>query len=214
MYCYKEDKTMKIKILLVLCLFSAAFLSACKNKQEAQATPIGAVKIFSDGFMELDKDKVMASVTGDKPQLEALSVFMDYIIAVQDFKQAVIQEYGASGWEYFESEGGAKLSLDMTDNRKMLDSAKIEINGDKAVCNIPGETQPMTLYRQNGLWYVDAGAAITTNGTDTKKFIRTWSSMVDIIKKKKSRIGQPGITAQSLDQELGAEMLPVLMGNG
>lgn len=205
---------MKMKMFLILGLFPAAFLSGCKNKHDAQATPIGAVREFSNGFLALDKAKVMASVTGDKSQLEALSVFMDYIVAVQDFKQAVIKEYGTSGWEYFEKEGGAKLSLDMTDNRDMLDSARIEINGDKAVCIIPGEAQAMTLSRKNGLWYVDAGAAITTGGTDIQKFIRTWSSMVSIIKKKKSRIGQPGVTAQSLDQELGAEMLPVLMGNG
>ena len=205
---------MKMKKLLILSLISVTFLSGCKNKQDAQATPRDTVKTFSDGFLEFDKAKVMSCVTGDKTEMEALSVFMDYIAAVQDFKQAVIKEYGTSGWENFEREGGAKLSLDMTDNRKMLDSAKIEINGDRAVCNIPGETQAMTLSRVNGLWYVDAGAAITTGSTDIQKFIRTWSSMVNIIKKKKSRIGQPGVTAQSLDQELGAEILPVLIDNG
>jgi len=205
---------MKMKKLLILSLISVTFLSGCKNKQDAQATPRDTVKTFSDGFLEFDKAKVMSCVTGDKTEMEALSVFMDYIAAVQDFKQAVIKEYGTSGWENFEREGGAKLSLDMTDNRKMLDSAKIEINGDRAVCNIAGETQAMTLSRVNGLWYVDAGAAITTGSTDIQKFIRTWSSMVNIIKKKKSRIGQPGVTAQSLDQELGAEILPVLIDNG
>ena len=204
---------MKMKLFLILGLVLPTLGAGCSRKQGSQATPKDAVKKFSEGFMELDKAKVMASVTGDKLELEALSVFMDYIITVQDFKKAVINQYGASGWAHFENEGGAKLSLDLTDNRDKLDSAKIEVNNNKATCTIPGEAQVMNLSRNNGVWYVDAGSALASGGTDIKKFIRMWSGMTDLIKKKQQRIGQSGVTAQSLDKELGNELLTILMTN-
>jgi len=204
---------MKMKLLFILVLVIVTFAPGCSRKEGSQATPKNAVKKFVDGFLEFDKAKVMASVTGDKLELEALSVFMDYTIAVKNFEKAVTDQYGASGWAHFENEGGAKLSLNLTGNRDKLDSAKIEVDNDHATCTIPGEAQVMNLSRRNGRWYVDAGNALGTSGTDIKKFIRMWSGMTDLIRKKQQRIGQPGVTAQSLDMELGKELLTVMMTN-
>ncbi len=204
---------MKMKLFLILGLVLTTLAPGCSRKQGSQATPKDAVKKFAEGFMEFDKAKVMASVTGDKLELEALSVFMDYMIAVKDFKKAVTNQYGASGWAHFENEGGAKLSLNLTDNRDKLDSAKIEVNNDNATCTIPGEAQVLNLSRKNGLWYVDAGNALATDGADLKNFVRMWTGMTELIRKKQQRIGQPGVTAQSLDMELGKELLNVLTTN-
>ena len=204
---------MKIKLFVILYLVLALFINGFGNEQDSQTTPKDTVQMFSDGFMEFDKAKVMASVAGEKSEMEALSVFMDYMMAIRDFKQAVIKEYGTGGWILFESEGGAKLSLNLTDNREKINSAKIEINGDKAACTIPGESQVIHLARKNGIWYVDAGGIIETGGSGVQKFISMWSSMTDLIKKKQLRIGQTGVTAESLDKELGAELLPILVGN-
>jgi len=40
-----------------------------------------------------------------------------------------------------------------------------------------------------------------------------WTGMTELIRKKQQRIGQPGVTAQSLDMELGKELLNVLTAN-
>ena len=204
---------MKMKLFLILGLVLTTLAPGCSRKQGSQATPKDAVKKFAEGFMKFDKAKVMASVTGDKLELEALSVFMDNMIAVKDFKKAITNQYGASGWAHFENEGGAKLSLNLTDNRDKLDSAKIKINNDNATCTIPGEAQVLNLSRRNGFWYVDAGNALATGGADLKNFIRMWTGTTELIRKKQRRIGQPGVTAQSLDMELGKELLNVLTAN-
>jgi hypothetical protein len=137
---------------------------------------------------------------------------MDYVIAVSAFKKAVIKEYGPSGWSHFENEGGAKLSMDLAANRDKLDSAKIEITADKASCTVPGEEQVLHFSRKNGSWYVEAGMFVNTGGVDSRKFISMWKQMTELIKKKQKRIGQAGVTAESSDMELGAEMVSILLG--
>jgi hypothetical protein len=168
---------------------------------------------FIEGMLEFDKAKFMGSLTGTEMEMKAASAFIDYMIALRDFKQAVIDKYGTSGWAHFEKQGGAKLSMDMTDNRDKLDSMKVEIEGDKAVCTMPGETKAVNLVRRNGVWYVSVSNIVTTGGASHEKFIETWTKMTELIKSKQRRIGQPGVTAQSLDMELGNEMMPILMGN-
>lgn len=206
-----------MKVRLAVAIVAASLIaSGCSKKQgsqESQATPRDAVGKFIDALLEFDKAKYMSLLTGDELELKAASTFMDYLIAVRDFKKAVIDAYGVSGWAHFENEGGAKLSLDMSDTREKLDSMQVRIEGEKATCTVPGEAQVMHLSRRNGMWYVDAGGAISTGGTSLAKFIKTWSEMADAVREKQRRIGQPGVTAPSLDKELGDEILKILMSN-
>ena len=203
---------MRTKLILTIVVLSL-IVSGCSKKQDPAATPKDAMSKFFEGMLEFDKAKFTGSLTGTKTELKAASVFMDYMIALRDFKEAVIDKYGASGWAHFENQGGAKLSLNMTDNRDKLDSMKVEIDGDKAVCTVPGEAKAVNLLRKNGVWYVKVSDVVTTGGVGLEKFIGTWTKMAELIKGKQQRIGQPGVTAQSLDMELGNEMMPILMGN-
>lgn len=203
---------MRTKLILTLVVVSI-IVSGCSKKQDSAATPKDAMSNFLEGMLEFDKSKFMGSLTGTKTELKAASVFIDYMMAVRDIKQAVIDKYGSSGWAHFEKDGGAKLSLEMTDPRDKLDSMKVVIDGDKAVCTMPGFDKPVTLLRKNGVWYVNVSDIVTTGGMDHEKFIETWMKMTKLIKSKQRRIGQPGVTAQSLDMELGKELMPILMGN-
>lgn len=203
---------MKTQLILTIVAVSLIVCS-CSKKQGPAATPKDAISNLFEGMLEFDKTKFTASLTGTEEEMKAASAFIDYMIAVRDFKQAVIDKYGTSGWAHFEQQGGAKLSLDMTDQRDKLDSMKVEIDGDKAVCTIPGQPKAVTLLRKNGVWYVNVSDVVTTGGMDLEKFIETWTKMTELIKSKQRRIGQPGVTAQSLDIELGNEMMPILIGN-
>jgi len=203
---------MKTKLILTIAIVSLTVFG-CAKKEDSAATPKDAMRKFLEGMLEFDKAKFTGSLTGTEQELKAASVYIDYMIAVRDFKQAVIDKYGASGWAHFENDGGAKLSLDMTDNRDKLDSMKVVIDGDKAACTMPGEAKAVNLLRKNGLWYVDVSDVITTGGVDLGKFIEMWTKMAKLIKGKQQRIGQAGVTAQSLDMELGNELMPILMGN-
>jgi len=203
---------MKRKLILTIAVVSLAIFG-CAKKEDSAATPKDAVRKFLEGMLELDRAKFMGSLTGAETELKAASVYIDYMIAVKDFKQAVIDKYGISGWAHFENDGGAKLSVDMTDNRDKLDSLKVVIDGDKAACTLPGEAKTVNLLRKDGLWYVDVSDVVTTGGVDLGKFVEMWTKMTELIKKKQQRVGQPDVTAQSLDMELGKEIMPVLMGN-
>jgi len=203
---------MRTKLILTIVVISL-IVSGCSKKQDSAATPKEAVSKLFEGMLEFDKAKFTGSLTGTKTEMKAASVFIDYMISLRDFKQAVIDKYGTSGWAHFENQGGAKLSLEMTDKRDKLDSMKVEIDGDKAVCTMPGEAKAVNLLRKNGVWYVNASDVVTTGGVGLEKFIGTWTKMTEIIKAQQQRIGKPGVTAQSLDIELGNEMMPILMGN-
>ena len=203
---------MKTKLILTITVVSLIGFG-CAKKEGPAETPKDAVSKFIEGMLEFNKAKFMASLTGEKQELKAASMYMDYMIAVKDFKQAVIKKYGDSGWAHFENDGGAKLSLTMTDNRDKLDAMKVEIDGDKAVCTMPGEAKAVNLLRKNGIWYVNVSDIVTTGGMGLEKFIGMWTKMTKLIKGKQQRIGQPGVTAQSLDMELGNELMPILMGN-
>ncbi|MHC4657091.1 MAG: hypothetical protein ACYS91_19060 [Planctomycetota bacterium] len=203
---------MRTKLILTIAVVSL-IVTGCSKKQDSAATPKDAVNKLFEGMLEFDKAKFTGSLTGTKTELKAASVFMDYMIAVRDFKEAVIDKYGTSGWAHFEKQGGAKLSLNMTDNRDKMDSMKVEIDGDKAVCTMPGEAKGVNLLRKNGVWYVNVSDVVTTGGVDLETFIGTWTKMAELIKAKQQRIGKTGVTAQSLDMELGTEMMPILTGN-
>jgi hypothetical protein len=205
---------MKSRVFYCVLAVLAVVLSGCGKRAGtgSQATPREALDTFFDSIVELDKSKYMSVLSGTRAQLEAASVFMDYVIAVSAFKKAVIKKYGASGWSHFENEGGATLSMDLAANRDKLDSARIEVTADKASCTVPGEAQVLHFSRKNGVWYVEAGMFVNTGGVDSRKFISMWKQMAELIKKKQKRIGQAGVTAESLDMELGAEMISILLG--
>jgi len=212
LYLLGRPRAVRTKLILAIAVASL-IVFGCAKKEDSAATPKGAVRKFLESMLELDKAKFTGSLTGTETELKAASVYIDYMIAVKDFKQAVIDKYGISGWAHFENDGGAKLSVDMTDNRDKLDSLKVVIDGDKAACTMPGEAKVVNLLRKDGLWYVDVSDVVMTGGVDLEKFIGMWTRMTGLIKEKQQRIGQPDVTAMSLDMELGKDIMQVLMGN-
>lgn len=203
---------MRMRLLLLIVALSSV-APGCAKKPTSKATPKEAINNFIEGMLEFDKEKYMGAMTGDKRQLKTAAVFMDYMIALRDFRNAVIAKFGESGWTHFETAGGAKLSLDMMDNRDKLDSMKIEIDGDKAVCSMPGEAKVVNLIRKGGGWYVNAADVVTVGGTDLSEFAGMWTRMTELIRSTQKQINQPGVTAEFLDKELGKKMLVVMMTN-
>jgi hypothetical protein len=184
----------------------------CGKKGASQATPRDTLNTLYDSIVDLDKSRYMSVLHGTDAELEAASVMMDYFIAISDFRKAVEKEYGSTGWEHFEQEGGARLSVDLAESKEKLDTAEIEVTGEEASCKIPGEEQQaMDLCQKNGLWYIEAGTLVNTGGTDRNRFTTTWKQMTELIKRKQKKVGQPGVTAESLDAEMGRELIQILM---
>ena len=192
----------------VLGLLAVATIG-CGKKE----TPRDTVNTLYDSIVDLDKSRFMSVLRGTDAELEAASVLMDYFIAISDFRKAVEKEYGSKGWAHFENEGGARLSVDLAERKEKLDAAKIDVTGDKASCTVPGEVQVMDLCRKDGMWYIEAGTLVNTGGMDTSTFTTTWKQMTELIKSKQQRVGQPGVTAESLDEEMGRELIQILMAS-
>jgi hypothetical protein len=202
-------------VLLAACLLPG--LTGCGGKAKTaagQATPVAAVRKWATCMLEFDKAGFMESLTGSKTELRAAEAFMDYLCTLKDFKDAVVKSYGERGWRAFEQEGGAKLSLNLSDNRQQLDKAQWKVSGDSAEGSLPGESKVLHLTRKSGRWCIHAKDILTGGDGDLEKFASTWSRLAALLREKKRRIGQPGVTAESLDKELGADMLPILLGRG
>ncbi len=202
---------MKLKLFIITLTI---FVTGCEQRGGvSQSTPQDAVRMFADGFLRLNKARIMSSVDGSEAELEALVVFVDYMIAVKDFKKAIVGKYGSKGWAHFENEGGAKLDMSMTADSSMVDSAKIKVRGRRATCTFPDTGKVIHLHKKKDSWYVDASDAFSREGSSLGNFIKTWSSVTNIIKKTKKKIGQPEVTAESLDEEMGVELSAVLLAH-
>ncbi|MGC9454710.1 MAG: hypothetical protein ACP5HU_07580 [Phycisphaerae bacterium] len=94
-----------------------------------------------------------------------------------------------------------------------LDEAEFRIEGDKAYGTVPGDDDEMVLIRKDGQWYMDMEAeADFPSGEDAEKMVQMFSSMADIVREKQDRIGEDGVTAESLSEELGVAMMGAMMG--
>ncbi len=204
---------MRNKIISIFFVAILIVFPGCDLEQTSQDTPQNAVRKFMDGYIRLNKAKVISSVTGSKTEIEALTAYMDYMIAFRSFKKAVVAKYGKSGWSYFEKEGGAKLTLNLKPNGMNLSAAEMEIRKNKATCSFPDKSLTIRLYRKKGSWYVSARDVLETDGMSLRKFTAMWNSVTNVIKTKQMKIGQPDVTAQSLDVEMGAELSAVLIRN-
>jgi len=162
-------------------------------------------------MFESDRDGFMKCITGTEAEMGAGKAFIGFMCETKAFKDAVIDEYGEQGWAPFEQSGGAKISLNTTDNRAELDKVQWKIDGDKAEGKMPGEDKTFHLTRKDGRWRIEA-KDILTGGDDMAKFTRTWKAMADAIREAKGRVGKPGVTPQSLDLELGKAIMSALMG--
>jgi hypothetical protein len=202
-------------VLLATCALHG--LIGCKGKggsSSGQSTPRDAAYKLATSMLEFDKGGFMECLTGSQQELRAAEGFMDYLCAAKEFKDAVVEAYGRRGWQVFEAEGGAKLTGTVSDNRDKLDDVQWKVSGETAEGQMPGQAQIVHLTRKEGRWYVHARDIITGGADNLEEFASRWSRMAALLRAKKGRIGQPGVTAEALDKELGAEMMAILLGAG
>ena len=201
-----RNKSLHVWILILL---AAAAVPGCTKKAD-RSTPRAALNRTMGAMIELDRETFLAGLTGTPQQMRAAGAFMDFMIGARDFKQAVTAEWGEEGWRPFTQEGGAKLSFELSDNRDQLDRAQINVDGDRATCNMPEGSQVVRLSRTDGQWLIHVADILTGDNRQSD----TWSRMAGLLRDKKDRIGVSGITPESLDAELGRTMMQTMRGAG
>jgi hypothetical protein len=185
--------------LLLLSVFSCGH----PHESEGLSTPRGAIYQVSSAIGELDPAKALASVTGTPEELKQLSAQIRFWAAIKDFKTAIIGEYGNSGWTHFDEEGGAELSFHMDKvDSDLVKGLTIEVNDDTATVIDTGTT----LHRKDGSWYSKAGDVVNMAGADAE----TLMALSLLLKRKSAEIGKEGVTAESLDRELGEDIVSII----
>jgi hypothetical protein len=169
-----------------------------KLAQKPQMTPQDTVKIFTNSMAQFDKAKYLSVIHGDPQAKIVTEITFDYLSAMNDFETAFSAEYGPEVTKKFfltlTSDGLAALQ----DSMELMN---IEINGDQAVCTIPGEEKTWQLIRKNGLWFVDVSLMFSYTPEETFRLTNMWSEMIDMIRVMQKKVGLPAVTAQVLYEE-------------
>lgn len=174
-----------------------------------QATPKDALFKLADGMMTRDREKVMSCLTGTQEAKAGPVAFIDYLCAAHEFKQAVIKAWGQQGWKPFTTSPGVKLSVDLEDKRKEFDRMKITVRDNRAECTMPDDPQVIHVTRTGERWYIHAEDIMPVNPQQAK----LWRRLSKMLQEKKSRPGQPGVTPQSLDIEVGQAFKRIAQGD-
>jgi len=190
---------------LVLVLLAAACGNAGPDPDDySQETPRQAVFRWAAAMYQMDKDAVLATLHGTEREMAFAGDFMDFMTAIHEFREAVLSEWGSDGWRRFTDDGGAKLSYNREWKEDALRDAEIRIDGDTARLRYEGEM--LQLVRREGRWYLDAGI-LSQPGQNPDAFPKIAAAL----DRARDRVGEEGVTAESLDAELGRSMLEIMM---
>jgi len=197
---------MMMGALLAACAGGAC---GCGGGSDGQSTPEGVVRKMTTAVVEMDKEDFVACLTGTPTEMRAANAFMDFLVAGKEFKEAMIEAYGEKAWADFQDPRGARLTTEVTDNRGELHKVKYDVKGDTAVCTFPEGSQRIHLVRKDGRWYVQVRDIITAKGP-LEKATEFWEKTAAFIRRSKARIGKPGVTAESLDDEMGRGFMKIM----
>jgi hypothetical protein len=154
--------------------------------------------------------------------LEATEAEARYVRAVFEvtrlnraFKKRIIETYGEEGWTEFNDEADANLSFDVSVTEDTWANVEIEETGDTAVAGMPGSEDELRLRRVDGEWRITAGALLNVDANlNMDQSSALFENVSKIIAEYFPRIGEPGVTPQTLDQEMGQEILTALIEGG
>ena len=83
----------------------------------------------------------------------------------------------------------------------------MEVDGDTAKVTMPGQPEPLGLKRVDGQWRMLAKDIMSGDPGQADM----WVQMAKAIGEAQTRVGQGGVTPESLDKELGEAVMSVLM---
>ncbi len=226
---------MKTKLLILTMLFLAAGCGKDAENTEtesndaitpktkiSQETPNDTVKMLVQGVENMDKEAAMALFSGDETTLQAVSGGLDMAFEFQKFEAEAVKAYGQAGWDVISADQGDGMDFNTMDKQfeafKNLGAADFKINGDKAVCTIPGEAMPMEFVKKDGLWYIDAlklSPAGNGSGQVNNEMIKAsqgiLKAIAQAVKDTRLQIGQDGVTPEKLKEAMGKAMGQAMM---
>jgi hypothetical protein len=174
---------------------------------------------FVEAMYEGNEPKLYAALNASQAQKDFLRGGTDFLTAMSDLRDAFTNAYGQQAWRDFQDEskgpkdGNAHFSLpDAAEAVAKYRKAAIDERGNEAFCrnlDEPGKT--VRMIKVGTGWRVDGNAVCPTVAEMQQKMAQI-KPLTDVIRKYQQAIGQPGITPEDIDAELGRAMLKVLRG--
>ena len=173
------------------------------------ATPKEAMTNLVKGMADGNEAQFIACFDATDQEAKFLKATFAMMKATTEFNAAAVAAYGEEGAKKL---SGSSLSTSPTkDFEKWAETLTIKIEGDKATVTAPNQPQPLKLVRKNGAWLIKAND-MAPPPEQVETALKTMGVMANVFTKMKARIGQEGVTVESLDKEMNAEMMKAMFG--
>ncbi len=179
---------------------------------EYPAAPRDVLARALTAMANLDRKMFVGCLTGTDDERRAAGAMVDFVRAGWEFQEAFVEAYGQQAWESFQDKEGARLKTTVEGDLSKLAQVQCRIDGDVAACSMPGDPQVVHLDRRDGRWYVRARDLVGIQGSP-RRAADLWGAFAAAIRRARDRIGQPGVTGEQLDTELGRDLMAAVIAN-
>ena len=175
------------------------------------ATPKEAVTNLAKGLANGTEAQFIACFDATEQEAKFLKSTFAMMRATKEFNDAAVAAYGEEDAKKLSGGDMSKSPFPTKDFDKWAETLTINVDGDKASVTAPDQPKPLKLVRKNGAWLVKTEDMPPTS-EKTEAALKMMGAMADVFTKMKARIGQEGVTAESLKKEMGAEMMKAMFG--
>lgn len=204
---------MKRLMMTSVLIAAVAVMAGCgkdRDVKKASAGPAEVLDQMTVALLDGNKDEFLSYYQASAAQKQALIGMFDFSQAGMAFRDKFIAAYGQDAWDTFQSDASQGASMSLPE-RYNPDEVTVDIDGDAAMVTATDEPQPLQLVRKNGVWLIDAESMVGPDG-QAAKIGTLMSKMAEIIRDYTNVIGQPGMTPEQLDEEMGMAFLQAMMG--
>lgn len=200
------------KMLFVLPLAAMMMLAGCGDDiPDDQSTPKAALEKFIAAVEAGNGDKMLEVVEASEEQKPMIRAMGSFFGASIDFEKAAKAKFGDE-WKGGDNDMPGQ---EFADFKSKLDTVEVKEEGDKATLTMPGEKEPMHMVKKDGKWYIkDISEDMPKDPKEVEKAVKMMEAMTKAMKDVRPKIDEKGMTAEKLQQELGAAMMAAMMTTG
>jgi len=181
------------------------------GKSGGQATPKNTIRTLSDALENGRKDAFVSCFKLQGRQREYLGANFDMGYGIVRLRKALEETYGSDAWQKFREAGGHWGAGFEVATDEMLDRVVVKIDGDKAACTMPDETEPMLMVKVGGAWLIDLSTQLPADDR-VPEAMKAMALTTAAVEKGIAQVGKPGQSPESVNRLVCTEMTRGLMG--
>jgi len=177
--------------------------SGASTRADAGATAANAVlealKSFKAAMLSGDKNDIAACIDGSDRHTEFFAALSEMFAVTTRYQDAMKAAYGAD-----DVRGGKENPFA---GEAIVTGVEIKIDGDTAVATKPDHDGLWKFVKKGGRWKMDAKSMVSEK--EIERALSTMPQMKAMLEAQKrlmGKIGQPGYTAEKINEELGRAM--------